>query len=304
MAMDLHPGSLKHTTYSVSIDEVSFSEQCADAMAVADWVAVHTYWRTLEEMRGYNGALRFLRIYMEQLPKQIFIITEFANVNPHLSSETRGIQYSEFYTATAQYDQLAGASSLILRSSDRLYEPLAWLNPNGQPRPLVSRIAERPQLPDPKRMWMLWPTEHRQYNQYFGANQQAYFDCCQMTGGHNGVDLRVDRVSPDTSPICAALAGTVIQVALEESGYGHHVCVRSYGPEGEEITLIYAHLSAIDVAVGMLVNRGDVLGWAGSTGDSNGPHLHFGMRMKGVQNGAVLDWLNPRPYLDAGDVSV
>ena len=297
----LFPTDLLRSDAGKSLDEASFSEQCADAMAVADWVAVHTYWRTLEEMRGYNGALRFLRLYMELLPKQTFMITEFANYNPHLSSEVRGMQYGEFYTTTAQYDRLAGACSLILRSSDRLYEPLAWLDSDGQPRPLLSRIAERPQLPNPKRMWMLWPTEHRQYNQYFGANQQAYYDRYNIAGGHNGVDLRVDRVAPGNSPILAALAGTVILVALEETGYGHHVRIRSYSPDCEEITLIYAHLSVIDVAVGMLVNKGDVLGWAGSTGDCNSPCLHLGMRVKNVQNGAVFDWVNPRPYLDANE---
>ncbi len=295
----LSPTDLPRPEYVPHMDEVSFLEGCTDAMAAADWVAIHSYWRTLEEMRGYNGALRFLRFYMEQLPKQMFIITEFANIIPNLPSETRGAQYVEFYTTLAQYDHLAGACSLLLRSSDPLYEPLAWLNPDGQPRPMLSWIAERPALPDPQRMWMIWPTEYRQYNQYFGANQQTYFDCCGMAGGHNGVDLRVDRTSPDTSPIYAALVGTVSQVALDETGYEHHVRVRGYGPDGEEITLIYAHLSTIDVAVGMLIKKGDVLGWAGSTGQGKGSHLHLGMRVKGVHNGSVSDWLNPRPYLEA-----
>lgn len=282
-----------------SMEEMPFLEQCADAMAAADWVAIHTYWRTLDEMRGYKGALRFLRLYMEQLPRQTFMMTEFANVDPNLPSEIRGAQYVEFYTAMAQYDHLAGACSLLLRSSDPLYEPFTWLSTDGQPRPVLSRIAERPALPDPQRMWMTWPTAYHQYNQYFGANQQAYFDCCGMTGGHNGVDLRVDRTSPHTSPIYSALDGTVIQVALDETGYGHHVRLRSYGPEGEEIILLYAHLSTIDVAVGMLIEKGDTLGWAGATGHSDSPHLHLGMQVKGVVNGSVCNWLNPRPYLDA-----
>jgi murein DD-endopeptidase MepM/ murein hydrolase activator NlpD len=147
---------------------------------------------------------------------------------------------------------------------------------------------------------MFWPTEYRQYNLYFGANQRAFYDRFQIAGGHNGVDLRVDRVAPYNSAIYAALTGTVIQVAFEDTGYGHHVRILSYGPTGEEVTLIYAHLSVIEVAVGMLINKGDVLGWAGSTGDCMSPHLHFGMRMKDVVSGATSDWLNPRPYLDAG----
>jgi hypothetical protein len=296
----LFPTDLLRSDPGSSLDEITFSEQCADAMAAADWVAIHTYWRRLREIGDYQTALRFLHLYMEKLPKQQFIVTEFANVNPHIASEMRGREYADFFTAVGQYDRILGACSLVLRSSERLYEPLAWLDADGHPRPLLSEVVKRPYLPDPERLCMFWPTEYHQYNQYFGANQQTYFKSRQLAGGHNGVDLRVNRLAPNTSPIYAALAGTVVQVSLEKTGYGYHIRIRSYGLVGEEITLLYAHLSAVDVAVGMLVNKGDVLGHAGSTGDVKSPHLHFGMRVKDVQNLAVGDWLNPRPYLDAG----
>lgn len=282
-----------------SLDEISFLEQCTDAMADADWVAIHTYWRTLNEMRGYDGALRFLRLYMEQLPRQTFMVTEFANVDPTLPSEVRGAHYVEFYTAMAQYDRLVGACSMPLRSSNPLYAPFAWLHTGAQPNSVLSQMAERPMLPDSQSIRMIWPTAFHQYHQYFGAKQKAYFDSYGLAGGHNGVDLRVDRSSPQTSPIVAALGGTVIQVALDETGYGHHVRIRSYGPDGSEMILLYAHLSTIDVTAGMLIRQGDIVGWAGATGDCDSPHLHLGMQVPGVDNGSVNNWLNPRPYLSA-----
>jgi murein DD-endopeptidase MepM/ murein hydrolase activator NlpD len=90
----------------------------------------------------------------------------------------------------------------------------------------------------------------------------------------------------------------VTHVALESAGYGYHVRIRSYVSGGTEITLAYAHLSTVDVTVGMLVEKGDGIGFAGSTGNCRSPHVHLGMRVKGVRNGSVDDWLNPRPYLD------
>jgi murein DD-endopeptidase MepM/ murein hydrolase activator NlpD len=281
------------------MDEAAFLKGCKAALAEADWAALHLYWATRDEMRGHGDTMRFLRAYLEPFATQTFIVTEFANVTPGLAADARGAQYVEFLTLLAQYDRIAGSCAFLLHSDAPRYAPLAWLEPDGSPRPVVSAVGNRPKLPDPLRLQMTWPTEFRRYDQYFGENQKAYYDGCGMTGGHNGVDLRVDCASPETSPIQAALEGTVIQVSFDAKGYGHHLRVRSYGPEGEEITLIYAHLSAVAVTVGTLVRRGDVLGMAGSTGAGAGPHLHLGMRVQGIQMRAVFDWLNPRPYLDA-----
>lgn len=295
----LAPSALSRPVPSAPVDEATFLEDCQDALRAADWAALHLYWRTVEEMRGFEEVMRFLRVYLEPFKDQTFAITEFANVNPEVSSEARGAQYAEFFSLMTQYDRIAAVCSLILRSNDPHYAPLAWLDPEGRPRPLVGKVAKRPTLPAPRQMWMLWPTQCRRYTQRFGENQRVYYNCCRMTGGHNGVDLRVDLDAPETSPIFAALPGTVSQVAMDRDGYGRHLRVRSYGPAGEEITLLYAHLSDIEVEVGGLISRGDLLGWAGSTGFSTGPHLHLGMRVSGVHMRAVFDWLNPRPYLEA-----
>lgn len=295
----LYPTGKPQPVSAHALDESVFLEQCADAMATADWVAIHTYWRSYAEMVGYEGALRFLRLYMERLPTQQFVVTEFANVDVNVPSGERGVQYAEFYTAMAQYDQIRGACCLLLRSSDPLYDPLAWLHPDGRPRPLLSQVVERPPLPDPQQIRMHWPTAYHQYHQYFGAHQTEYNTLYGLGGGHNGVDLHVDHLSPETSPVYAALTGTVTHVALESAGYGYHVRIRSYAAGGTEMTLAYAHLSTVDVTVGMLVEKGDRIGFAGSTGNCRSPHVHLGMRVKGVRNGSVDDWLNPRPYLES-----
>ncbi len=69
-------------------------------------------------------------------------------------------------------------------------------------------------------------------------------------------------------------------------GYGNAVIIS----HGSGITTLYAHQSEIAVSNGDRVERGDVIGSVGSTGNSTGPHLHFEVRVNG-------DAVNPRRYL-------
>lgn len=84
---------------------------------------------------------------------------------------------------------------------------------------------------------------------------------------HKGVDIAGVFYS---SNILAAKAGTVI-ISQYGSSYGNYVVVS----HGTGNTTLYAHMSKRSVKVGDVVKQGDVLGVTGSTGNSNGPHLHF-----------------------------
>jgi murein DD-endopeptidase MepM/ murein hydrolase activator NlpD len=54
---------------------------------------------------------------------------------------------------------------------------------------------------------------------------------------------------------------------------------------GKFITVIYNHLSRYNVGVGQTVDRGDVVGYVGTTGWSTGCHLHFTV----MENGHPVD---------------
>jgi lysostaphin len=71
--------------------------------------------------------------------------------------------------------------------------------------------------------------------------------------------------------------------------YGNVVIVH----HGEGVTTSYNHLSEISVSVGDVVEKGDRLGAVGSTGQSTGPHLHWGLVVAGIP-------VNPDEWLTDG----
>jgi murein DD-endopeptidase MepM/ murein hydrolase activator NlpD len=95
----------------------------------------------------------------------------------------------------------------------------------------------------------------------------------QLKSYHNGVDFRART----PKPVYAANAG-IVKLAEDLFYSGKAVVV----DHGTEIFTIYAHLSRIDVAPGQHVEKGQRLGLTGATGRVSGPHLHWGVKVKGV----------------------
>lgn len=73
------------------------------------------------------------------------------------------------------------------------------------------------------------------------------------------------------------------------SGWGNHVGVNHGNIGGSVYKAMYAHMDTVAVANGQRVKQGQVLGYVGTTGDSTGYHLHFGL----MKNDA---WVNPMNY--------
>jgi murein DD-endopeptidase MepM/ murein hydrolase activator NlpD len=89
---------------------------------------------------------------------------------------------------------------------------------------------------------------------------------------HQGLDI----AAPTGTTVTAAAGGTVI-MAQWYGGYGNYILI----DHGGGYSTGYGHLSAIYVAQGQSVTRGQAIGAVGSTGQSTGPHLHFEVRING-----------------------
>lgn len=90
---------------------------------------------------------------------------------------------------------------------------------------------------------------------------------------HRGLDLGLNI--GDT--VRSTFNGIVRYAQFNNGGYGNCVVIRHFNG----IETLYAHLDKLLVESGELVYTSDVIGLGGTTGRSNGPHLHFETRYKG-----------------------
>ena len=115
-----------------------------------------------------------------------------------------------------------------------------------------------------------------------------------FTRAHKGVDFR----APTGTPIPAAGAGRVIARSFNR-GHGNFVKIRHNGT----FETLYAHMSkfAKGVNVGTVVRQGQIIGYAGSTGVSTGPHLHYEVIKNGVHVNPMTVKLPAIDNLDAAN---
>jgi murein DD-endopeptidase MepM/ murein hydrolase activator NlpD len=94
--------------------------------------------------------------------------------------------------------------------------------------------------------------------------------------GYFRMHAGMDFAAPTGTPIRAVTDGTV-NFAGWHGGHGNFVRLNHSGGLGTG----YAHMSRIAVKSGQKVNRGQVIGYVGSTGLSTGPHLHYELYRNG-----------------------
>jgi len=125
----------------------------------------------------------------------------------------------------------------------------------------------------------VWPISGRVISD-FGTNANG--------GRNDGINI----AAPFGTPVRASAAGTVTYAGSELKNYGNLVLVKHSGG----YTTAYAHAERLVVAKGDFVARGQVIGYAGQTGDVSTPQLHFEIR-------SATTPVNPRSYLSSNTAS-
>lgn len=174
------------------------------------------------------------------------------------------------------------------------------------------------------KLTLSYPVKPLGINQKFGetANLQYYKDNGIVFTGHNGIDFTAYH----GQPIYAAHDGYAYYEVDESQGHGVILVTEDqcdYKDTKAYFKTIYWHMcdskkepgyrspveNYTDTTVkGLLVKRGDLLGYADSTGLSTGDHLHFGLKPMALsypndytnieQNNGYMGAIDPSPYFD------
>lgn len=91
---------------------------------------------------------------------------------------------------------------------------------------------------------------------------------------HYGMDF----TAPEGTDVYATGNGTVVARVISQRGLGKHIII----DHGFGYTSIYAHLNDFNVRVGQKVQRGDIIGFVGNTGQSVANHLHYEIKLNGL----------------------
>ena len=123
--------------------------------------------------------------------------------------------------------------------------------------------------------------------QGFGENPASYAQFGMK--GHNGLDYG----TPTNTQIVAPHGGKVIETSNDPTGYGLYIKI-----ENDKEGSVLAHLKTFQVQVGQTVSEGQPIGLSDNTGNSTGPHLHWGYYLfpRDRQNG-YAGFINQLPLI-------
>lgn len=109
-----------------------------------------------------------------------------------------------------------------------------------------------------------------------GFTNNRYHPILRKWRAHKGIDY----AAPTGTEIMATADG-VVKYQGRQSGYGNLIILQHAGPYSSA----YGHLSRFTshLKPGQRVKQGDIIGYVGATGMATGPHLHYELRINGVQ---------------------
>ncbi|MFE6964529.1 peptidoglycan DD-metalloendopeptidase family protein [Agromyces sp. NPDC057679] len=124
------------------------------------------------------------------------------------------------------------------------------------------------------------------------GDQFGYRDCAGCSSDHHGQDF-----NPGYGADIQSIADGVVVESTDSGGSLGTVIMIQHEIDGQTIVSVYAHMieGSRLFEIGDTVEVGDVIGETGNTGMSTGPHLHFEIRIGGMDG----EWVDPLEWLYA-----
>jgi murein DD-endopeptidase MepM/ murein hydrolase activator NlpD len=241
----------------------------------------------LVALRDENGTMRAATgALTSQISSLQTVVEDLSQLSPSADERTAMARLPR----AVQQQALGGLSPAAARQA--LAGPTTQPDPMGVVRQMLSVLETRLETARPRlerraalarATPAIWPALGA-LSSGFGARRDPFTAAASI---HPGLDLDVDLGAP-----VHVTADGVVKDARYHPEYGNLVIVS----HGFGIETRYAHLSRHAVRPGLSVTRGQVVGYAGSTGRSTGTHLHYEVWIDGRA-------VNPLQYLVARDAS-
>lgn len=247
------------------------------------WTIASRYDTTVQQLLENNPGLDEHTLL--QPGQELVVTAKEPLLSVRMVEETKEIQTVPFATEVVEEPGMLKGEQKVLREGKHGTKQVTYevTKINGQiqtKRPVKEQIMEAPQnrviakgtkvVAERGSGVFRWPTIGGYISSRYGMRDGRL---------HAGIDI----ARPSSYSILAADNGRVV-FAGWDGGYGNSVII----DHRNGYRTRYAHMSAIDVRVGQVVERGQKIGVMGSTGHSTGTHLHFEV----LKNGRTINPLN------------
>jgi hypothetical protein len=118
-----------------------FLDGSDEACRAADWVGLHCYWVSDQELNSAAGGLGYLE-YRRRFPDKVLFLTEFSNVDPFVAKSIKGQQYARYYQHLRSLPGIGAAFSFVVSASSG-FGGETWRNEDGSLTAIPAGVGAR-----------------------------------------------------------------------------------------------------------------------------------------------------------------
>jgi murein DD-endopeptidase MepM/ murein hydrolase activator NlpD len=238
---------------------------------ILGWTGILLYYSySIEVTRSNSRALleqaSYLTKRINSLELEIEVLSHQVGIQKQKQAPNRSTYAQGGISLGLDAEELLDAADEQLNSVDAL---------KGAVMPALEELIAR-RAAAPRGMPLLGPVR---FSSFYGARPSPFGGGREF---HTGIDMAVSS----GTPVYATAPGTVLAASFA-GGYGNRILLN----HGYQLTTLYGHLSKIATKSGARIERGQLIGYVGSTGRSSGPHLHYGVYFQKKH-------VDPKPYLE------
>jgi murein DD-endopeptidase MepM/ murein hydrolase activator NlpD len=124
------------------MDSLTFLTGSDAACRAADWIGVHCYWTSEQDLNNAIGGLGYLE-YRRRFPDKLLFLTEFSNASATVDKRTKGQQYVRYYKHLRSIPGIGAAFSFVVSATSPNFQSETWRGENGVASEIPGLVGAR-----------------------------------------------------------------------------------------------------------------------------------------------------------------